>query len=108
MSLVSVALAAPLDLKTAGELSDACAATPKDPTGRERINYCIGYAQGVLEAEGRHTGDKKLFCMPTPPPRRIATMQEFTSWVRAIPDRRSKPADEGFLQFMAERFPCKS
>jgi hypothetical protein len=110
MSLVSVALAAPIDVnvKTAGELSDACAANPKDPAGQALINYCIGYGQGAVAAVLQRPEDKKLFCISTPPPQRIVTMREFASWVRAIPTRRSEPAEEGFLHFMAERFPCKS
>lgn len=96
-----------IQARTAGELADLCAANPKDPLGDARINFCQGYAQGALSTELRHTEGKKLFCFPSPPPTRGATMAQFVDWVRALPDHKSLPAAEGFFRFLGERFPCK-
>jgi hypothetical protein len=35
-------------------------------------------------------------------------MNEFVSWVRALPEHRTPPAIEGLFQFLGERYPCKS
>ena len=96
-----------IQARTAGELADLCAASPKDPQGDAKINFCHGFAQGAMTVELRHTEGKRPFCLPNPSPSRSATLAEFVNWVRAMPDRRSTPAVEGFFQFLGERFPCK-
>lgn len=96
-----------LEARTAGELADLCAANPKDPRGDAMINFCHGYAQGVISTELRDTGGKKSFCFPNPPPTRTATLAEFVSWVRALPDHKSMRAADGFFRFLGERYPCK-
>ncbi|HET7883703.1 MAG TPA: Rap1a/Tai family immunity protein [Acetobacteraceae bacterium] len=90
-----------------GELAELCSATPKDPQGDAKINFCHGFAQGAIQVELRRATDKKAFCFPSPPPRRTVTMNEFVNWVKAVPDRKTPPAVEGFFQFLGERFPCK-
>jgi len=96
-----------MQAKTAGELAELCAANPKDPLGDDKINFCLGYAQGAVEAVIRHGDNKKLFCFPKPEPKRIATMSEFVGWVRSMPDHRTPAAVDGLFQFLGERFPCK-
>ena len=96
-----------IQARTAGELSDLCAANPKDPQGDAKINFCLGYGQGALSTELRNTEGKKTFCFPSPAPTRLATMTQFSEWVRALPDHKSLPAVEGFFRFLSERFPCK-
>jgi len=116
LALTAILLALPaqaqrattLNARTAGELADLCGANPKDPLGDAKINFCHGFAQGVITAELRHTeGGKKPFCFPSPPPTRTATMTEYVNWVRSKPDHRTPPAIDGLLQFLGERFPCK-
>jgi hypothetical protein len=95
-----------LHVKTAGELAELCGANPKEPAADAKINYCHGFAQGVVDLELQHTADKKPFCIP-PATTRTATLGEFVNWVRALPEHRSLPAPEGLFKFLAERFPCK-
>ena len=96
-----------LQARTAGDLAELCAASPKDPQGDAKINFCHGFAQGAITVELRHTEGKKLFCFPSPAPTRTATMTEFVAWVRSMPDHKTPPAIEGLFQFLGERFPCK-
>ena len=96
-----------LQAHTAGELAELCSANPKDPQGDAKINFCHGFAQGAILVEQRRTEGKKLFCFPSPAPTRTATMTEFVSWVRALPEHRTPPAIEGLFQFLGERYPCK-
>ena len=96
-----------LQARTAGELAELCAANPKAPEGDAKINFCHGFAQGAILVEQRHTKGKKLFCFPSPAPTRTATMGEFVSWVRALPEHRTPSAVDGLFQFLGERFPCK-
>jgi len=96
-----------LQARTAGELAELCAASPKDPQGDAKINFCHGFAQGAIIVEQRHTEGKKQFCFPSPAPTRTATMGEFVNWVRALPEHRTPSAIDGLFQFLGERFPCK-
>jgi hypothetical protein len=92
---------------TAGELAEVCGVNPREPAADAKLNFCRGFAQGAIDVELRHAGEKKPFCFPNPAPSRAATMSEFVSWVRAMPDRRSIPSSDGLFQFLGERFPCK-
>ena len=95
-----------LQARTAGDLAELCGANPKEALGDARINFCRGFAQGAIDVELRHAGDKKPFCFPSPSPSRAETMNQFVNWVRAMPDRRSMPSSEGLFRFLGERFPC--
>ncbi|HEY2620396.1 MAG TPA: Rap1a/Tai family immunity protein [Acetobacteraceae bacterium] len=96
-----------LQARTAGDLAELCAASPKDPQGDAKINFCHGFAQGAITVELRHTEGKKPFCFPSPSPTRTATMNEFVAWVRSMPDHKTPPAIDGLFQFLGERYPCK-
>ncbi len=106
------ALAAPdasIEIRSAGDLADLCAAPLTDPTGPERQNFCHGYAQGALTMELKREASlgKKLICIPNPAPTREATMGEFVKWVRAIPKNQKLPPTDGLFTFLSQRFPCK-
>ena len=96
-----------LRVRTASDLAELCGANPKDAAADAKINYCHGFAQGVVDLELQHTADKKPFCFPSPAPSRSATLNEFVNWVRSLPEHRSLPATDGLFKFLAERFPCK-
>jgi hypothetical protein len=96
-----------LQARTAGELAELCAASPKDPLGDAKVNFCHGFAQGAITVELRHTEGKKPFCFPSPAPTRTSTMNEFVNWVRALPEHKTPSAIDGLFQFLGERFPCK-
>lgn len=115
--LATLALAAPatpgiaaqpiaLHIRTAGDLAALCAADPRSPGADAKLNYCDGFAQGVVDLELRHAGDKKPFCL-TPGTTRRATMVQFSEWVRAVPAHAGVEATDGLFQFLSERFPCK-
>ena len=96
-----------LHARNAGELAELCGANPREPGGDAKINYCHGFAQGVVDVELQHAGDNKPFCMPNPAPSRSATLGEFVGWVRADPARRNQGAVDGLMRFLGERFPCR-
>jgi hypothetical protein len=97
----------PIHTNTAGELADVCSVAPHTAGADERINFCHGFAQGAIDVELSHAGDKKPFCFPKPSPSREETISQFVSWVRSMPDRRSLPSTEGLFRFLGERYPCK-
>jgi hypothetical protein len=92
---------------TAGELAELCGASPREPGADAKINFCHGFAQGAIDVARQSLGDKKLFCFPSNPPSRTATMAEFVSWVRALPEHRTLSSTDGLFKFLGERFPCK-
>ena len=96
-----------LHARTAGDLADLCGANPRDPAGDAKINYCHGFAQGVVDVALQHAGDKKPFCFPSPAPTRTATLAQFVDWVRAMPAHRTEGAVDGLMHFLGERYPCK-
>ena len=87
---------------TAGELAQLCTANPGQPASDAKINYCHGFAQGVVDLTLMHG---KPFCLP-PGTSRKATLAEFARWVGAEPQRRSAKAVTGLTQFLTERYPC--
>src|ERR1051325_462834 len=87
---------------TAGDLADACAATPNNPTNAAMLNFCYGFAQGVVQSN--QNSETSSICFPSPPPKRSATMQEFVRWVRAEPNRRAQVASTALTTFMSARF----
>ena len=98
-----------IQVRTAGDLADLCAAPRTEPAGPEKQNFCHGYADGavVMELKREAAVGKKRICFPNPFPTREATMSEFVKWTRAIPKNQALPATDGLFTFLSERFPCK-
>ncbi|MDE2516853.1 MAG: hypothetical protein KGL12_12565 [Rhodospirillales bacterium] len=91
-------------VRTAGDLARLCAANPASPTGPAEVNFCHGFAQGVVMLQLEH---KRSFCFPNPAPSRSATLDGFTAWVRALPAHAELPATRGLLDYLGERYPCR-
>lgn len=96
-----------LNARTAKDLAQLCSANPKSAGADAKINFCHGFAQGVVDMARGQTEGAKPFCFPSSPPRRSQTLSEFVSWVRSSPERQDLSATKGLLQFLGERFPCK-
>ena len=94
-----------LNIRTADDLAGACTAVPTNNSGAASLNFCNGFAQGILQTNAQNTGGTKI-CIPNPSPRRSVTMKEFATWVRSDPARRVEEASVSFLRFMGGRFPC--
>jgi hypothetical protein len=105
----AVQAAEPINVKvaTAKDLAELCGANPKESAADAKINFCHGFAQGAVDVAVQQAGEKKLFCFPSPPPKRTQTLTEFVNWVRALPAHQSLGATQGLFQFLGERFPCK-
>ena len=94
-----------VNVRTAGDLAYACTVKPASRTDFARLNFCNGFAQGVLQTNQQSQNATKI-CIPNPSPKRSETMAEFAGWVRADVSRKDGLASTAFLQFMAGRFPC--
>lgn len=92
-----------LHARTAGELADLCTVSPRQPASEAKINYCHGFAQGMVDVEQAHG---MRFCFPAGTSR-DTTLAEFARWVGAQPQRRSANAVTGLTQFLRERYPCR-
>lgn len=96
-----------LNIRTASDFAAVCSTPPNNPVNAARLNFCNGFAQGVLQTAGQNPTASKI-CFPTPAPKRSETMKEFATWVKADATRNSQLASTAFLSFMSNRFPCKS
>jgi hypothetical protein len=94
-----------INIRTAGDLADACTVSPNSKSSFARLNFCNGFAQGTLQTNNQNSSGAKI-CMPKPTPKRSETMKEFASWARADISRKDEVASAAFLRFMAGRFPC--
>src|SRR5689334_7007340 len=71
-----------INIRTAGDLAVACSAKPVSPSNAALLNFCNGFAQGVVQTERLNPEGSKI-CLPTPAPKRSETMKEFVAWVMA-------------------------
>jgi Rap1a immunity proteins len=94
-----------INIRTASDLADACTLSPTSKSSFARLNFCNGFAQGILQTNGQNSSGAKI-CIPSPSPKRSETMKEFARWVRADTSRQDELASAAFLRFMAGRFPC--
>jgi hypothetical protein len=94
-----------INIRTAGDLAVACSAKPISPGNAALLNFCNGFAQGVVQTERLNSEGSKI-CLPTPAPKRSETMKEFVTWVKADATRQKEGASAGFIRFMSERYPC--
>ena len=95
--------------KTTGDLVELCEATPDNAIGTAAVNFCQGFALGVVLAEMQNMAafrGPKPFCLPNPPPSRNEALGEFVKWARASPDRMSATSTDGLFRFLSERYPC--
>jgi hypothetical protein len=76
-----------INISTAGDLADACTVSPTSKASFARLNFCNGFAQGILQTHSQNPSGTKI-CIPSPSPRRSETMKEFSTWVRADASRK--------------------
>lgn len=93
-----------INIRTAGDLAVACSAKPVSPSNAALLNFCNGFAQGVVQTERLNPEGSKI-CLPIPAPKR-SDMKEFATWVMADAARKKKGASAGFIRFMSEQYPC--
>jgi Rap1a immunity proteins len=94
-----------MNIRTAGDLAVACSARPVSPGNAALLNFCNGFAQGVVQTERLNPEGSKI-CLPTPAPKRSETMKEFVTWVTADATRKKEDASAGLIRFMSERYSC--
>ena len=78
-----------INIRTAGDLAVACSAKPTSPGNVALLNFCNGFAQGVVQTERLNSGGSKI-CLPTPAPKRSETMKQFVTWVMADAARKQE------------------
>lgn len=95
---------------TTGQLVALCTAAPSDPLAAPAVNFCHGFAVGVVrvlqEQDADNPGAKPLFCLPAKGLSRNQALSEFVQWVSADPSRMSMPATDGVAGFLAANYPC--
>jgi hypothetical protein len=95
--------------RTVRDLIKICAPAEEDPMMTAAINYCHGFAQGAILVEEAHEAqpsERKLFCLPSPPPAEGSEIGKFIGWANALPSRLDEPAVDGMFVYLAEAYPC--
>ena len=95
-----------LNIRSAEDLAVACSARPTTPSNAALLNFCNGFAQGVVQSESQSAGGSKI-CFPKPAPKRSETMAAFATWVSADAARKTAVASTSLIRFMSEKYPCK-
>lgn len=98
------------EVDTTRNLLNLCAAPPSDPLYREALHFCHGYLVGAYDyykASGLGSGDKKLFCLPDPPPSRQEAIAMFVEWLKVHPQYWGEEAVDTEFRFLMEKWPCK-
>jgi hypothetical protein len=96
-------------VKTTGDVVALCDPQGNGPIDNAGINFCDGFAQGVVLTEQEHEagrGGRKLFCLPDPPPTRNEAIADFVKWARASPDRLNITPVDGLITYLGDRYPC--
>jgi Rap1a immunity proteins len=95
---------------TTGQLVALCSAPPTDPLATPALNFCHGFAVGVVRAlqeeDAADPGAKAMFCLPAKGVERNQAISEFVQWASADPSRMAMPAADGVAGFLAARYPC--
>jgi len=96
--------------KTTRDLIALCSATKDDPLMVAAVNYCQGFAEGIVETGEAYATTvpaiHKPFCIPNPPPTNGEALAAFTTWANADPTRLDDPAIVGVLRFVTTTYPC--
>ena len=87
-----------INVKTANDLADSCTVKPSSKISFALLNFCTGFAQGIIQTNAQNPNGTK-FCLPNPSPKRSETMKEFATWVRADPVRRGPVGQRRLLAF---------
>jgi len=98
-------------VRNAGDLAELCTTKASDPKHAAKVNFCLGYAQGVVSLEQERAQankpDARKFCFPSPAPSRISTMEGFAKWIASAPANNNLPAADSIMKYLVERYPCK-
>ena len=97
-------------VSTTGQLVALCSAQSTDPLATPALNFCHGFAVGVVRAlqeeDAADPRGKPMFCLPANGVQRNQAVSEFVQWASADPSRMSMPATDGIAGFLAARYPC--
>jgi hypothetical protein len=77
-----------LNIRSAEDLAVACSGRPTTPSNAALLNFCNGFAQGVVQSESQNAGGSKI-CFPKPAPKRN------NGGVRGMDECRCGPQDGG-------------
>ncbi|HSU04811.1 MAG TPA: Rap1a/Tai family immunity protein [Acetobacteraceae bacterium] len=96
--------------KTTGDLIALCSAQKDDPLMTAAVNFCQGFAEGVVEValgyEAVTRKDRQPFCLPSPRPTHNQALAQFVAWAQADPARMADPPVVGVLHFLIQQYPC--
>ena len=96
-----------LHVRTAGDLAALCGANPHEAGADAKINYCHGFAQGVVDVELSQGRRQEAVLLPQPgtePHRDDGPIRRLDPRAAGACERR---CGDGLMHFLGERYPCK-
>lgn len=97
-----------MDLDTAADLLEVCAAGQADGESLQALSFCYGFVEGVYmvhEALAAGEDGVRLVCPPEGATRDTAA-QVFVAWAGGNPDALSGTALDGLFRAWVETYPC--
>jgi Rap1a immunity proteins len=96
--------------RTTGDLIALCSAAQDDPLMTASVNFCQGFAEGVVELalgyEAVVRQGQQPFCLPMPRPSHNEALAKFVAWANAEPKRLDSPPVIGLVRFLINQYPC--
>jgi hypothetical protein len=103
-------VAAAFDARTVSDLATLCGTTQANADGQAALAFCHGFFQGAGQYHGTLTqpGSRQapVFCVPNPPPTRMAAAQSFVAWAKANPQFGAELAVDGLARWARTTYPC--
>jgi hypothetical protein len=98
------------DALTAADLAMLCNAPQSVPDSAAAIAFCHGFLQGAGQYHAVITqpgsGNRPVFCPPTPAPTRGEAARAFGAWLDQHPQYASDRAVDGLARWAAAAYPC--
>jgi hypothetical protein len=98
------------EARTTRDLLSLCTVSSDAARHQEAIHFCHGYLVGAFDYHIAATAageEKRLVCMPSPPPSRNRAVGMFVDWARAHPEYMDEKPVETEFRFLIETWPCK-
>jgi hypothetical protein len=95
-------------LRTAGDLVQACSVKPDHPLHANAMGFCHGLLVGAYRVyESTVKAEDRLVCPPSAMPTRAKVMNDFVAWAGSRPQYMKDAPVDTLFRYLAEAYPCR-